>query len=120
MVREFEREQTRRLVVVVDSVADVPVAEGPTPLDVCCSVAASVAFAAHGAGRGVRLVTAIDGRPVSTSRTEPTGTLRWLAELRAGGGLTVAELTDRLGDELLGAATLLLAVPTWRANARQA
>jgi uncharacterized protein (DUF58 family) len=119
MVREFEREQTRRLVVVVDSVADVAVAEGPTPLDVCCSVAASVAFAAHGAGRGVRLVSGIGGHPVSTSRTEPTGTLRWLAELRPGGGLAIAELVDRLGEELLGAATLLLAVPTWRANAAE-
>jgi hypothetical protein len=42
--------------------------------------------------------------------------LRWLAELRPGGGLRVAELADRLGDDLLGAATLLLAMPTWRAN----
>jgi len=116
MVREFEREQTRRLVVVIDSVADVPVAGGATPLDVCCSVAASVAFAAHGGGRGVRLVTAANGEPVSVARGERAETLRWLAELRAGGGLRAAELADRLGDDLLGAATLLLAMPTWRAN----
>jgi uncharacterized protein (DUF58 family) len=115
MVREFEREQTRRLAVVIDSVADAAV-EGPTPLDVCCSVAASVAFAAHGAGQGVRLVTAVEGLPVSVSRTEPSATLRWLAELRPGGGLAMGELVDRLGDELLGAATLLLVMPTWRAN----
>ncbi|MGH2636486.1 MAG: DUF58 domain-containing protein [Actinomycetota bacterium] len=115
MVREFEREQTRRLVVVIDSVADLG-AEGPTPLDRCCSVAASVAFAAHGAGQGVRLVSAVGGEPFSMSRAEPASTLRWLAELRPGGGLSMGALVDRLGEEVLGAATLLLVMPTWRAN----
>jgi uncharacterized protein (DUF58 family) len=115
MVREFEREQTRRLVVVIDSVTDAAGA-GATPLDVCCSVAASVAFAAQGAGQGVRLVAAVGGAPVSVSRSDPAATLRWLAELAPGGGLTLPELVDRLGEEVLGAATLLLAAPTWRAN----
>jgi uncharacterized protein (DUF58 family) len=115
MVREFEREQTRRLAVVIDSIADVA-GEEPTPLDVCCSIAGSVAFAAHGAGRGVRIVSAAGGEAVSASRTEPGAALRWLAELRGGGGLTVAELCDRLGEEVLGAATVLIATPTWRAN----
>jgi uncharacterized protein (DUF58 family) len=116
MVREFEREQTRRLAIVIDSVADLIVDGGPTPMDRCCSVAASVAFAARGAGQGVRLVSAIGGRPVSVSRTDPAATLRWLAELRPGGGLGMADLIDGLGDEVLGAATILLAMPTWRAN----
>lgn len=116
MVREFEREQTRRLAVAIDAVTDLAVAGAPTPLDVCCSVAASVAFAARGAGQGVRLVSAVGGRAVSVSRTDPAATLRWLAELRPGGGLSMADLVDRLGEEVLGAATLLLAMPTWRAN----
>jgi uncharacterized protein (DUF58 family) len=116
MVREFEREQTRRLVVVIDSVADLGAGEGPSPLDRCCSVAASVAFAAHGAGQGVRLVSAVGGEPFSMSRAEPASTLRWLAELRPGGGLSMGALVDRLGEEVLGAATLLLVMPTWRAN----
>jgi uncharacterized protein (DUF58 family) len=116
MVREFEREQTRRLAVVIDTSTDLPVRGGPTPLDVCCSVAASVAFAARGAGQGVRLVAAVGGDPVSVARADPAGTLRWLAELRPGGGLSVAELADHLGDELLGVATLLIAMPTWAGN----
>lgn len=116
MVREFEREQTRRLAIVIDSVADLAVGERPTPLDVCCSVAASVAFAAHGSGQGVRLVSAVGGERFSVSRSEPASTLRWLAELRPGGGLTMSELADRLGEEVLGASTLLLVMPTWRAN----
>jgi uncharacterized protein (DUF58 family) len=117
MVREFEREQTRRLAVVIDAVADLPAGAAPTPLDACCSVAASVAFAAHGAGQGVRLVTAAGGRVVTVSRTDSEATLNWLAELRPGGGLALRDLAGELGPELLGTATLLLTVPTWRANA---
>jgi uncharacterized protein (DUF58 family) len=119
MVREFEREQTRRLAVVIDAVADLAAGSSPTPLDVCCSVAASVAFAAHGAGQGVRLVSAVGGRVVSVSRTDPPATLAWLAELRPGGGLALRDLAGELGPEMLGTATLLLAVPTWRANAAE-
>ena len=115
MVREFEREQTRRLVVLVDAVGDA--GTGETPMDRCCSVAASVAFAAEGAGQGVRLVSAAAGEPVSIARAGPAATLRWLAELRPGGGMTTAELIEELGSELLGAETVLLALPTWRANA---
>jgi uncharacterized protein (DUF58 family) len=116
MVREFEREQTRRLAVAVDTVTDMAFAGDATPLDVCCAVAASVAFAARGAGQGVRFLAGVGGRSVSISRTDPAATLRWLAELRPGGGLAIADLVAGLGEELLGAATLMLAMPTWRAN----
>jgi uncharacterized protein (DUF58 family) len=115
MVREFEREQTRRLAVVLDTVTDA--GTGETPLDRCCSVAASVAFAAHGAGQGVRLVAAAEGAPISLARAEPRALLRWLAELRPGGGLPLAQLLGRVGTEVLGAETVILAFPTWRANA---
>jgi len=115
MVREFEREQTRRLAVVIDTMTDGGV--GETPLDRCCSVAASVAFAAHTVGQGVRLVAAADGTPVSLARAEPHALLRWLAERRPGGGLPLADLIGRLGPEVLGAETVLLTLPTWRANA---
>jgi uncharacterized protein (DUF58 family) len=117
MVREFEREQTRRLVVVVDAMSDVAVEAGETPLDRCCSVAASVAFAARTVGQGVRLVAATDGAPVALARAEPHALLRWLAELRPAGGLSLPDLLGRLGAEVLGAETVLLALPTWRANA---
>jgi uncharacterized protein (DUF58 family) len=120
MVREFEREQTRRLAVVVDAMTDVEVPAGETPLDRCCSVAASVAFAAHTEGQGVRLVSSSDGRPTSLSRSGPHELLRWLAELRPGGGMPLAALLGELGPEVLGAETVLLAFPTWRANAVEA
>jgi uncharacterized protein (DUF58 family) len=115
MVREFEREQTRRLAVVIDAVADLP-EPAPTPLDVCCSIAASVAFAAHGVGQGVRLVSAVGGRMAAVSRTDPAATLGWLAGLRPGSGLAVRDLAGELGQDILGTETLLLALPTWRAN----
>ena len=118
MVREFEREQTRRLAIVVDAMTDA--GAGETPLDRCCSVAASVAFAAQTAGQGVRVVAAANGAPISLARAEPHALLRWLAELRPGGGLPLADLLGRLGPEVLGAETVLLALPTWRANSVEA
>lgn len=120
MVREFEREQTRRLVVVVDSLADAGEGAGETPLDRCCSIAASVAFAAHASGQGVRLVSASGGRPVWLARSDPHALLEALAGLRPGGGLALGDLAGRLGSEVLGAETVLLVLPTWRANGVEA
>ncbi len=115
MVREFEREQTRRVAIVIDASADV--GEGGTPLDRCCSVAASISFAAVGLGQGVRVLAAVDGEPRLISRAEPSELLRWLAELAPFGGLWLGELLECLDSELLGAETIVLAVPTWRSNA---
>ncbi|HZP91183.1 MAG TPA: DUF58 domain-containing protein [Actinomycetota bacterium] len=114
MVREFEQELTRRLAIVVDTWADA--GEEDTPLDACCSAAASVAFAALGRGRGVRLLAAQDGRVQRLTRAEPRRVLRWLADLRPFGGVALAEVARSLGPELRGVETLLLALPTWRAN----
>ena len=115
MVRELEREQTRRLAIVLDTSADV--GEELTPLDRACSVAASVAFAAVAQGQGVRMVAAVDGEPQVLSRAEPAQLLRWLAELRPFGGLTFPAMLDALGPELLGAETVVVVLPTWRGSA---
>jgi uncharacterized protein (DUF58 family) len=114
MVREFEQEHTRRLAIVVDTWADA--GEEDTPLDAACSVAASVVFAALGRGHGVRLVAGRDGSLDVLSRAEPRGMLAWLADLRAFGGIPLADVVVQLGG-LRGIHTVLLAVPTWRANA---
>jgi hypothetical protein len=115
MVREFEQEHTRRLAIVVDTWADA--GEEDTPLDAACSVAASVAFAALGRGHGVRLLAARDGSLDVLTRAEPRGMLGWLAELRSFGGMPLADVVAQLGHHLRGIHTVLLAVPTWRANA---
>jgi uncharacterized protein (DUF58 family) len=115
MVREFEQERTRRLAIAIDTWADA--GEESTPLDACCSVAASVAFAALGRGRGVRLLAARGGRLDVLARAEPTRILEWLAELRPFGGLPLVEVMKGLGSHLRGVETLLVTLPTWRANA---
>jgi uncharacterized protein (DUF58 family) len=114
MVREFEREHTRRTAIVIDTSAD----EGKkdTALDRACSVAASVAFASLARGRGVRLAAGIDAELETLTRAEPGRMLRWLAELRPFGGLSIPEVCRRLSPELRGIETLLLIVPTWRSN----
>jgi uncharacterized protein (DUF58 family) len=115
MVREFEQERTRRLAIAIDTWADA--GEEDTPLDACCSVAASVAFAALGRGRGVRLLAARGGRLEMLARAEPARILEWLAELRPFGGLRLQEVLQGLGPHLRGVETLVVVLPTWRANA---
>jgi uncharacterized protein (DUF58 family) len=114
MVREFEQERTRRLAIVVDTSADA--GEEDTPLDACCSIAASVAFAALGRGRGVRLAASRQGRLDVLARAEPSRILEWLAELRPFGGLPLVDALRGLGPHLRGVETLFVALPTWRAN----
>jgi hypothetical protein len=114
MVREFEQEHTRRLAIVVDTFADA--ADEDTPLDTACSVAASVAFAALGRGHGVRLLAAREGALDALMRAEPPRFLEWLAELPAFGGMALSQVLPELGPRLRGVQTVLLAVPTWRAN----
>ena len=94
MVREFEREQTRRLAVVIDSVPISPRRRG-RPRSTCAArSAASVAFARAAPARASGSYGDRRPRPVSVSRTDPAAPLRWLAELRPGGGMSMADLLD--------------------------
>jgi uncharacterized protein (DUF58 family) len=115
MVREFEREHTRRLAVVVDTSTDArpPV----TPLDRACSAAASLAFAALANGHGLRLLAARDGSVEAIARASGSALLTWLAELRPSGGLALAEVVEALPEHLRGVETLLFVLPTWRSSA---
>ena len=114
IVREFEEETTRRLALVVDTSNDLGTEW--TPLDRCCSAAASIALAALTQGHGARLITARDGLPHSLARADEHELLEWLARLRPGGGLRLHELLEALGEELRGVRTAVLAFPTWRSN----
>ncbi len=42
--------------------------------------------------------------------------MRWLAELRPFGGLALPEVLQTLPEHVRGVETLLLVLPTWRAN----
>ena len=114
MVREFEEETTRRVAIVVDASRDA--GDSWTPLDRCCSAAASIALASSGQGQGVRLVLAEEGTTDVLARSDGRELLRRLALLRADDRMPFDSLLDRLGDELNGIETLVLVFPTWREN----
>jgi hypothetical protein len=118
MVRELERERTRSVTVVVDALADVAPASDAhrTPLDVCCSVAASIGLAALRADRRVRLVAAQGGSLDVLETTDPSELLTRLASLAPGGGLPVAAVLARMAAEMDDPGAVCVACPTWRAN----
>lgn len=144
MVREFEQEQLRRVLVVVDTLADaepgpalrIALSGGPrdpssppprpdgvrptdrpwrTPIDLCCAAAGSVALDAMRAGHPVRLAAARAGATEIVNGTEPARVLSWLAELTPGGGQPFASVASDVLADARDASVLLLC-PAWRAN----
>jgi uncharacterized protein (DUF58 family) len=117
MVREFEEERTRRLVVVVDTERDE--GEAWTPLDRCCSVAASVLDAATAHGQGARLIAARPGLGIDVlPRADRSEMFRWLAKLEPS-GVPLDEVLAGLGPEdLRGIQTLVIAFPNWGGGER--
>jgi uncharacterized protein (DUF58 family) len=112
MVREFEEERTRRVVVVLDTERDE--GESWTPMDRCCSVAASIASSALAHGHGARLVAGRRGGEVDVmGRADEHALLRWLAELPASGAPVAGVLTMLGPDALRGAETLVVVLPAW-------
>jgi uncharacterized protein (DUF58 family) len=130
MVREFEEERTRRLLIVIDTERDDEPQVGPTALDRCCTVAASLASTAFAHGHGARLAAAAGASEVGgtaaaagasdaaarvdlVGRTDEGDILRWLAELRA----TRVPLDDAVlevpGDATRGAETVVIVAPAW-------
>jgi uncharacterized protein (DUF58 family) len=121
MVREFEEERTRRLLIVIDTERDDEPQVGPTALDRCCTVAASLASAAFAHGHGARLAAAAGASDAAArvdlvGRTDEGDILRWLAELRA----TRVPLDDAVlevpGDATRGAETVVIVAPAWSGN----
>jgi uncharacterized protein (DUF58 family) len=114
MVREFEQERPQHVAILIDTSADLGT-EG-TPLDACCSVAASVAILALERGQPVDLCAGQEGALDILSRPGPAELLRWLARLRPRGGLTLVEAareaTDRLGPDRAA----VVVFPTWAWN----
>jgi uncharacterized protein (DUF58 family) len=117
MVREFEQETTRRLAMVVDASRDRGLEW--TPLDRCCSAAASIALAASARGHGARLITAGEAGTEILARAEGSEILRKLALLRPDGQPDLSQVVSNLGAELRGVQTAVLVFPTWLANSAQ-
>ncbi len=116
MVREFEQEVPRRLGILLDTAADTGGEE--TALDLCCSVAGSVALHGLDAGHPVALAAARDGDLDAFGVPDRTLALTWLAGLRSPGGVAFPEAAQG-GIAALGRLdTLVLAFPTWTGNER--
>jgi uncharacterized protein (DUF58 family) len=114
MVREFERENPHRVGILIDTLADIGVEE--TPLDLCCSAAASIAVASLGLGHTVDLLAARGGKVARETVTDPSAALTWLAKLLPDGGLSLPMALEEAAPVLRRCDTVVLAFPTWHEN----
>jgi uncharacterized protein (DUF58 family) len=114
MVRELEEERSRRVAIAVDSLADV--GDEGTPLDACCTVAASIARVAFAEGHSMRMISARPGRSVDVSDDVDEGSLRRRLAAIVPDGRPLAELVDTGGEALRDVDVVVLVFPTWRTN----
>ncbi|MGZ8652696.1 MAG: DUF58 domain-containing protein [Actinomycetota bacterium] len=114
MVRELEEERSRRLAIVVDTLADV--GEESTPLDACCTAAASIARVAIAEGHTMRMIAARAGRSVDVFDDVDEGSLRRRLAAIVPDGVPLAESLDRGAEALWDVDVVVLIFPTWRTN----
>lgn len=118
MVREFEQELPRRLGVIIDTSGDTGGEE--TALDLCCSVAGSIALFALANGHPL-VMTALGRDGLSAIEGgDAVESLTWLAGLTPIGRLSFAEVIRASAPVLGRLDTLVLAFPTWRTNSAEA
>jgi len=113
VVKEMELERPASLVILVDTWADG--GRDETALDLCCTVAASVAVKALATGHDVLLAAAQEGDARPPARMGRQEALTWLAGLAAPGGLTLPAIIERTAAEVSGTAALVV-LPTWHPN----
>ena len=118
MVRELEEERSRRLAIVVDTLADV--GDIGTPLDACCTVAASVARVAIAEGHSIRTVAMRAGRSVDMWDDVDEGPLRRRLAALVPDGVPLAETVDRAAEAFRDVDVVVLIFPTWRTNGDEA
>ena len=114
MVREFEREIPHRVGVLIDTRADIGVEE--TPLDLCCSAAASMAVASLDRAAVVHLLAARGGKLDRDTAMDTGAALNWLARLPPGGGLPLSAALEEAAPVLRECDTVVLTFPTWQEN----
>ncbi len=113
VVKEMELERRGSLVIIVDTWADG--GSGETALDLCCTVAASVAMEALGTGHDVLLAAAQGGQATPPTRMGRHEVLTYLAQLAAPGGLPLPAVISRTAVATARTAALIV-LPTWRPN----
>jgi uncharacterized protein (DUF58 family) len=115
VVREMERERPGSLAIVVDTWADA--GTGETALDLCCTVAGSVALAALADGHEIRMAGELGADASALVRMGRSEALRWLAALTPSGGSPFPTLLHEVVTGTSGVASLFLVFPTWKPNA---
>ena len=114
MVRELEEERSQRLAIVVDTLTDV--GDAGTPLDACCTAAASIARVALSGGHSMRMIAVGPGRTVDVSDDVDEGSLRRRLAAIVPDGVPFAEVVDRGGEAFRDVDVVVLIFPTWRTN----
>ena len=114
MVRELEEERSQRLAIVVDTLTDV--GDEGTPLDACCTAAASIARVALADGHSIRMIAVRPGRSVDVSDDVDEGSLRRRLAAIVPDGVPLAEVVDRGGEAFRDVDVVVLIFPTWRTN----
>jgi uncharacterized protein (DUF58 family) len=115
MVRELEEERSRRVAVLVDTLTDV--GDVATPLDACCTAAASIARCVFEEGHAIRSLTALAprGEIEVADEIDETSFRRRLAHLQPN-GIALATAVDAAATALVGVDEVVLIFPTWRTN----
>jgi uncharacterized protein (DUF58 family) len=114
MVRELEEERSQRLTIVVDSIADV--GDEGTPLDACCTAAASIARGSFDEGNTLRVISAQRGRTVDVWDDVDEGSFRRRLAAIVPDGMPLAELVDIGAEAFRDVDVVVLVFPTWRTN----
>ncbi len=115
MVRELEEERSRRLAILVDTLTDV--GDVGTPLDACCTAAASIARCAFNEGHAIRSLSAVAprGQIEAADEIDETSFRRRLARLQPN-GIAMAAAVEEAATALSGVDEVVLLFPTWRTN----
>ncbi len=119
IVREFEREEPRRLAIMLDTWADSAPEDPETALDLACAVAASVGVHALARGASVGLAAGRDGRVETVASASRGELLTGLAAARAQGGVPLDGLVEAMAS-LGNPDAVLIVAPTWAANLERA
>jgi uncharacterized protein (DUF58 family) len=114
MVRELEEERSRRLAIVVDTLTDV--GDEGSPLDACCTAAASIARVGLADGHSMRMIAKRSGRAVDVADDVDEGSVRRRLASIVPDGVPLAELVDMGAEAFRDVDAVVLIFPTWRTN----
>jgi uncharacterized protein (DUF58 family) len=114
MVRELEEQRSRRLAIVIDTLTDI--GDAGTPLDACCTAAASIARVAFTEGHRVRFVVSGPRATVEVSDDVDDGSFRRRLAAVVPDGVALADVIDRGVEAFRDIDAVVVIFPTWRSN----